>query len=103
VEVTYLEVIKSLSNQTRLNILEWLKEPYAHFPAEELTEYNPDLGVCVSDIARKARMSVPTVSVYLKTMSAANILTATRKDQWTYYKRNEKSIQNLAKYIKEKL
>lgn len=98
-----LEVIKSLSNQTRLNILEWLKEPFAHFPAEELTDYSPELGVCVSDIAKKAGMSVPTVSVYLKTMSAANILTATRKDQWTYYKRNEESIQELARHIKDSL
>lgn len=98
-----LEVIKSLSNQTRLNILEWLKEPSKHFPAEELTDYKPELGVCVSDIARKAGMSVPTVSVFLKTMSAANVLTATREDQWTYYKRNEQAIQDFAKYIKEKL
>jgi len=98
-----LEIIKSLSNQTRLNILEWLKEPLAHFPAEELAEYTPELGVCVSDIAKKAGMSVPTVSVYLKTMSAAKILISTRKDQWTYYKRNEQSIQNLAKHIKDKL
>ncbi|MCF0060611.1 helix-turn-helix domain-containing protein [Dyadobacter chenwenxiniae] len=98
-----LEVIKALSNQTRLNILEWLKEPFTHFPAEELADYSPELGVCVSDIAKKAGMSVPTVSVYLKAMSTASILTATRKDQWTYYKRNEQSIQNLAKHIKENL
>jgi DNA-binding transcriptional ArsR family regulator len=101
--VVLLEVIKSLSNQTRLNILEWLKEPFAHFPADELADYSPALGVCVSDIAKKAGMSVPTVSVYLKTMSAANILIATRKDQWTYYKRNEQSIQELARRIKDNL
>ncbi|GGN07377.1 transcriptional regulator [Dyadobacter beijingensis] len=98
-----LDVIKALSNQTRLNILEWLKDPFAHFPAEELADYTPELGVCVSDIARKAGMSIPTVSVYLKTMSSANILTATRKDQWTYYKRNEQSIQQLAKHIQDSL
>ncbi|MEN7550426.1 metalloregulator ArsR/SmtB family transcription factor [Rapidithrix thailandica] len=98
-----LAIIKSLSNETRLNILKWLKDPFAHFPEEELSEDTPALGVCVSDIAEKAGMSVPTVSDYLKTMSAANILIATRKGQWTYYKRNEKSIQELAIYIKEKL
>lgn len=98
-----IEVTKSLSNQTRLNILQWLKEPFEHFPAEELVDYTPELGVCVSDIAKKAGMSVPTVSVYLKTMLAANILIATRKDQWTYYKRNEQSIQDLATYIKDSL
>lgn len=98
-----LEVIKALSNQTRLDILTWLKEPFDYFPAEELTDYKASLGVCVSDIAKKAKMSIPTVSVYLKNMSAANLLIATRKDQWTYYKRNEKAIQQLAQLISKKL
>lgn len=98
-----LDVIKSLSNETRLNILTWLKDPFAHFPKEELNNYTPELGVCVSDIAQKAGMSVPTVSDYLKTMSAAQMLIGTRKGQWTYYKRNEKSIQELARLIKEEL
>lgn len=98
-----LEVIKSLSNETRLNILKWLKDPYAHFPVEELGEETSELGVCVSDIAKKAGMSVPTVSDYLKTMSAANVVIATRKGQWTYYKRNEKLIQDLAILIKNEL
>ncbi|WP_293312343.1 ArsR/SmtB family transcription factor [Pedobacter sp. UBA5917] len=98
-----LEIIKSLSNQTRLDILAWLKDPFAYFPAEELSDYDPALGVCVSDISKKAGMSVPTVSVYLKNMAAADILVATRKDQWTYYKRNEESIQQLAELIKDKL
>ncbi|OIQ15334.1 MAG: transcriptional regulator [Flavobacterium sp. MedPE-SWcel] len=98
-----LEIIKSLSNETRLNILEWLKDPFNHFPEEELNDETLVLGVCVSDIAKKAGMSVPTVSDYLKTMSAVNILIATRKGQWTYYKRNEKLIQELGQYIKDKL
>ncbi len=98
-----LEILKSLSNETRLNILTWLKDPFAHFPEEELSEETPQLGVCVSDIAKKAGMSVPTVSDYLKTMSAAKILLATRKGQWTYYKRNEQLLQDLANHIKYKL
>jgi ArsR family transcriptional regulator len=99
--VELLEVIKSLSNETRLNILKWLKDPFAHFPKEELSEETPEIGVCVSDIAKKAGMSVPTVSDYLKTMSVANVLIATRKGQWTYYKRNEQLIQDLAMHIKD--
>lgn len=98
-----LEVIKSLSNETRLNILKWLKEPYAHFPEEELSDKTPELGVCVSDIAKKAGMSIPTVSDYLKTMMGARLLIATRKGQWTYYRRNEQLIQDLAFHIKNNL
>lgn len=96
-----LEVIKSLSNETRLNILKWLKDPYAHFPVEELSEETPELGVCVSDIAKKAGMSIPTISDYLKTMSLTNVLIASRRGQWTYYKRNEQILQDLAMYIKD--
>lgn len=98
-----LEVIKSLSNETRLNILKWLKDPFAHFPEEELSEETTELGVCVSDIAKKAGMSVPTVSDYLKTMSVADVLIATRRGQWTYYKRNEQLLQELAMHIKDTL
>ncbi|TRW26699.1 winged helix-turn-helix transcriptional regulator [Flavobacterium zepuense] len=98
-----LDIIKSLSNETRLNILKWLKDPYAHFPEEELSEDTPQLGVCVSDIAKKAEMSIPTVSDYLKTMSSAKILIATRRGQWTYYKRNEQLLQDLAMHIKDVL
>ena len=94
-----LEVIKSLSNETRLNILKWLKDPFAHFPEEELSEETSELGVCVSDIAKKAGMSIPTVSDYLKTMSIANVLIATRRGQWTYYKRNEEAFAALSKLI----
>lgn len=78
-----------------------VERPFAHFPEEELSEETPELGVCVSDIAKKAGMSVPTVSDYLKTMLVANVLIATRRGQWTYYKRNEQLIQNLAMHIKE--
>lgn len=98
-----LEVIKSISNQTRLDILNWLKDPFANFPAEELADYNPELGVCVSDIAKKAEMSIPTVSVYLKNMATADVLIATRKDQWTYYKRNEKAIKEFAQLLTDNL
>jgi len=48
------------------------------------------------DLIEKAEMSVPTVSGYLKTISAVNILIATRKGPWTYYKRNEKLIQDFS-------
>src|SRR5689334_13648279 len=98
-----LEVIKALSNETRLNILKWLKDPLAYFPEEELSDATAELGVCVSDIAKKAEMSVPTVSDHLRILLAANLLIATRKGQWTYYKRKEPCLQELAKHIQNLL
>ncbi len=98
-----LKYMKALSNQTRLDILEWLKDPYSHFPPEELGPETKESGVCVSDIAKKAGMSVPTVSDYLKILQNAGLVLSTRKGQWTYFRRNEETIQQLAETIKTKL
>ena len=88
-------LFKALANQTRLNMLKWLKDPYVHFPAEELGPETDELGVCVSDIARKAGLTQSTTSDYLNTLQNCKLVTATRRGQWTYYKRNEEVIKQL--------
>ena len=58
-----IEIFKALSNETRLNILQWLKEPEKHFPKVSI-----EGGVCVGDIQEKAKTSQSTVSHYLNMM-----------------------------------
>ena len=82
-----LEILKALSNKTRLQILQWLKEPEINFPEQQLMGY--EAGVCVGQIQNKAGITQSTVSEYLSTLQRAGLVTATRKGQWTYYKRNE--------------
>ncbi|GAA3941434.1 metalloregulator ArsR/SmtB family transcription factor [Chitinophaga oryziterrae] len=94
-----VEIFKALSNKTRLQILEWLKEPDKHF-AEEAT--NPT-GVCVGAIQHKAGLTQSTISEYLTILLRANLVTVTRKGQWTYYKRNEEAIKALGLNIQESL
>lgn len=94
-------VFKALSNQTRINILVWLKQPHLHFPADELQDYDPNLGVCVSDIKAKAGLSASTTSDYLSLLQKCGLLEATRVGQWTYFKRNEGAIETLNKLIKK--
>ena len=63
-----MEISKALSNETRLNILRWLKKPYENFPPQGESLGTPvDLkgGVCVSSIQEKAGVSPSTVSSYL--------------------------------------
>jgi ArsR family transcriptional regulator len=98
-----LKSIKALSNDTRLQILTWLKDPFSHFPKEELGPETKTFGVCVSDIANKAGLSIPTVSDYLKILQDCDLVISTRKGQWTYFKRNEKAIQQLGRIIKNDL
>ncbi|GIQ61552.1 hypothetical protein PACILC2_01200 [Paenibacillus cisolokensis] len=47
-----LDVFKALSNETRLQIIQWLKNPEIHFPKPLHGDINED-GVCVSDIHKK--------------------------------------------------
>ena len=83
-----LEILKALSNKTRLQILQWLKEPEKNFP-EQQQAMGYEAGVCVGQIQTKAGITQSTVSEYLSILQRAGLVTATRKGQWTYYKRNE--------------
>jgi len=96
-------VFKALSNETRINILTWLKDPRLHFPAEELQDYDADLGVCVSDITKKSGLSASTTSDYLSILQKSGLIQATRSGQWTYYRRNEEAIDGLSKLIQQSL
>lgn len=84
-------------------MLTWLKDPYAHFPADELKDYDEKLGVCVSDITKKAGLSASTTSDYLSMLQKCGLITATRSGQWTYYKRNEKNIKAFYQLVKQSI
>jgi DNA-binding transcriptional ArsR family regulator len=98
-----LLIFKTLSNETRMDILTWLKDPHAHFPAKELEDYDETLGVCVSDITKKAGLSPSTTSDYLSMLQKCGLVVATRSGQWTYYKRNEKVIKAFHQLIKQSI
>lgn len=95
-----------LANKTRLDILTWLKDPLAHFdkPSMQLSKnINEDGGVCVRDIQEKANMSQSTVSHYLQMMHKAGLLESERHGQWTYYRRNEDVLRQVASYVEHDL
>jgi DNA-binding transcriptional ArsR family regulator len=86
------DVYRALANEKRLQILEWLKNPAAFFPAQIDGDLVKD-GVCSLFIAQKLGVSQPTASVHLKLMTQAGLLTAKKIRQWTFYKRNEPGIR----------
>ena len=97
-----IEISKALSNQTRVNILEWLKKPEDNFPYQLLVP-GFEIGVCVGNIQEKATLSQSTISTYLSQMEKVNLIILTRKGKWTYYKRNEKMIQKYIDFLKKEL
>lgn len=102
----HLNIFKALSNETRLNILKWLKEPEQNFPKQQAhlpKEVSIKGGVCVGDIQEKVNLSQSTVSHYLSIMQKAGLLEAVRYGQWTYYRRNEETIRQIAKFLEKEI
>ena len=102
----FIEVCKALSNDTRLNIMKWLKNPTENFPPQGGCLNEPvDLkgGVCVSSIREKAGVSQSTVSNYLDMLQRSGLLLSERHGKWTYYRRNEEVIKELAEFIGKEL
>jgi ArsR family transcriptional regulator len=94
------DAIRALASERRLQILEWLKDPTAHFPPQVDGDLVTD-GVCGALIAEKLGVSQPTVSEHLKILSQAGILRPKRIKQWTFYKRDEERIAEIKRTIAE--
>ena len=94
-----ITVLKALSNEKRLKILQWLKEPKKNFKSSHC-DVETD-GVCVGLIEDKIGLSQSTVSQYLMLLQKAGLITTERKGQWTYCKRNNKAIKELLKKLGE--
>ena len=94
--------MQALSNERRVQILTWLKEPIDHFPPQVDGDLVKD-GVCGLLIARKLRVSQPAVTEHLKILSQAGFLKSKRIKKWTFYKRDEKAIQQIKRAISSRL
>jgi ArsR family transcriptional regulator len=86
-----IEILKALANERRLEILEWLKDPRAHFREQQWGDLVED-GVCGLFITEKLGVSQPTASQHLTILVNAGLLTPKRIKQWTFYRRDEAAI-----------
>ncbi len=97
-----LRTLKALASETRLTILEWLKEPVAHFPPQVDGDLIQD-GVCADFIREKLGITAATASRHLTLLTDAGLLKATRKKGWTFYRRNEQALQNCVQQLQSSL
>ena len=93
-----LRVLQALSNDRRLKILGWLKDPRAHFRPQVDGDLVND-GVCAVLITEKLGVSQPTLSEHMRILSQANLVQSKRIKRWTFYKRNEGCIKEIKKSI----
>lgn len=94
--------MKALASEKRLAVLEWLKDPRAHFPPQRDGDLVED-GVCSVFIADKLGISQPTASEHLRLLVAAGLLRAKRIKQWSFYRRDEDRIAEIKHTIQEGL
>jgi DNA-binding transcriptional ArsR family regulator len=93
-------VLKALANERRLQILEWLRDPRAHFRPQVDGDLVKD-GVCGVLIAEKLGVRPPSLSEHMSILTAAGLVRAKRIKGWTMYKRDEKAIAAAKKAIRD--
>ena len=84
--------LRALANERRVRVLDWLKDPRAHFPKQADGDLVED-GVCGLLIARKLKVSQPTASEHLRVLVGAGLLRLKRIKQWTFYRRDEARLR----------
>lgn len=88
-------MLKALSNPTRLQILEWLRDPDTSFAKYEPIADRNEVGVCVTHLVAKSGLAPSTISTYMSTLERAGLVNSTRIGKWTHYRLNESAISRL--------
>ncbi len=92
------QLLKAIASERRLQILEWLKDPVANFPPQE--HGDPiEHGACNLFVVDRLGVSQPAASRHLKVLVDADLLIATRRKGWVYYRRNEVAIRQLMEWV----
>ena len=93
-------VLKALASARRLQILEWLKDPAAHFPPQE--HGDPiEHGACNMYITDKLGVSQPAASRHMKILVDAGLVIATPRSGYVYYRRDTDAIAQLTDQLAE--
>jgi len=97
-----VRILRALASQRRLQILEWLKAPRAHFSPQTDGDLVRD-GVCALALAEKMGISHPTLGEHMKMLCQADLVISTRVKNWRFYRRNEPGIERAKSLIQERL
>lgn len=100
--ISLIPALKAMSNERRLEILDWLKDPRAHFREQQWGDLVDD-GVCGLFIAEKLGVSQPTASEHLRVLVQAGLLIPKRIKQWTFYRRNEGFIAQVKRGLADQI
>ena len=80
-----IRVFSALASDKRLQILDWLSDPEAHFPPQRDGDLVED-GVCSVFLAEKLGVTPPTTSRHMKVLLEAGLVRAKSQKGWTFYR-----------------
>lgn len=84
-------VSAALACPKRLAIVQWLKAPTDHFPAQVHGDML-EVGVCGAFFAEKLGVTPATASAHLRILVDARLIGSTRIGKWTYFKRIDAAL-----------
>ena len=94
------EILKALSHPVRVEFLEWMREPEAHFSSQA---HPLEMGICANQFEKRCGLSQSTVSAHLATLEKAGLVKMSKVGQWTFYHRDEDAIQAFVTALGETL
>ena len=97
-----LKTAQAVSSPVRLEILSLLKDPVANFPPQTDGDLVRD-GVCADFIRDKLGIAAATASRHLTLLTEADLLVATRRKGWTFYRRDEQAISRFTQLLVSEL
>jgi ArsR family transcriptional regulator len=93
-------MLRTPANHRRLDILEWLKDPAAHFAPQRHGDPAQD-GVTAHAVAAKLGVSRSVAQTHLGLLVDIGLL-RTRRIRWrTYYRRDEMRIAEVARMFEK--
>jgi ArsR family transcriptional regulator len=89
-------MLRAVADPTRRRILQALKEKGGCSLPHEV-------GLCASDIEMRIQLSQPTISHHMSVLKKAGLVEAKKEGLWVWYRRNETTLRELAKTMRETL
>ncbi|MGI5452215.1 ArsR/SmtB family transcription factor [Streptomyces sp. CA-249302] len=93
-------MLRTSVGETRLDILEWLKDPADHFPPQSHGG-GVERGVTVEAVAAKLGVPSAVAGTHLGLLADMGLLTARRIGPRTYYRRDEVRIAEVARMFEK--
>jgi DNA-binding transcriptional ArsR family regulator len=91
-------MLRTPVSERRLDILEWLRDPAAHFPAHQ---HLPEAGVAAEAIAARLGVDRQVADTHLGLLADIGLLRSRQIGRCTYYRRDEVRIAEVARMFEK--